>query len=308
MSKRNNFLVFLMLFVSSIFAQTASPVYQWSGGLSFTFGVKVNRIGIWLDADGVKNWFQLSPRIRVFYNLNSYGSDHSGFEFQGNLGMLFAYGKTDSIRNPFFESYANHTQKKNSVSIIYNVYLDRIGTSQGTGTLVLNFNHFYIIHENDMWGEPHSDKFRTAGILLGYRYQNNMAALRVILWTGDAFGDSVDVTRNTDYPARFGYKDLSKAPFGKFSHGILALQVSRSLEYSQTVSLNIGIDSEHVRNVVQNKAIHDMPFLPERFIGYKLANYPMLDTAGMPYLYKPSQKVKSSKFVISLSANQPVFY
>ena len=303
---------FILIFIlisdicySQIYKNKTIVVY---GGIALNFGTKVNRIGITTGGLYVDNSFQINSKAILYYNLNTFGPKHHGPEFQFSLGSVYGFGKKDSINNPFISSIGNQTKKMNSIGFCYNVYLDNIKTSQGTGTLALEIHNFQIVHENDMWGEPHSDKYRSAGVLLSYRIENTLIALNTTLWHGDAFANGYVKHLDTDYPARFGYKDLSNVPYGKISHGILSLQIEHSFCDYQISQINIGIDSEHVRNILQNKMIHDMPFLPEKYIGYKLANYPMLDCDGNPYLYQSNQKIRPSTLWLNLSSNSGIFY
>ena len=70
----------------------------------------------------------------------------------------------------------------------------------------------------------------------------------------------------------------------------------------------IGIDAEQVRHVFQNRIVHDMYFIPERFIGYKNVHYPMLQKDGTPFLQRPGQKVRKPKPFFNLGLNDNLFY
>ncbi len=292
-----------ILLSETIFAQLTPSI-----GIACNIGTTVNRIGITAGAYYVNHSFQINSKLWLYYNFNSYGPPHSGPEFQASLGLLFGYGKQDTIENKFITSISNQTGKRNSIAITHNYYFDNIKTSQETGTIALEFNHLQIVHENDILGTRASDRYRTAGVLISYRIQNTTFGLNTVLWTGNSSSDSAIRITNSDYPARFGYRDLSKADYGTFSHGILTFQVQKALPYNQIARIDIGADSEHIRNVIQNKIIHDMYFLPKWLIATKLPHYPMLDVNGMPYLYKTNQKVKPSKFFLNFSGNSGVFY
>ena len=75
------------------------------------------------------------------------------------------------------------------------------------------------------------------------------------------------------------YKDLRFSPFGKTSHGILYGGVRYQLG-NQSLGLELGYDSEQVRDVFQNKIAHARIWHAKNT---KLAvTYPMLNNDGLP--------------------------
>lgn len=306
-------LLLLFVFVSkSIFSQTN---FVFSCGITFNVGTKINRVGACTDFYYLHADYQYNITYRLFYNFNSFGPPHFGFESQFSLGVVRGFGRMDSTglksESKFFSSFTainNQTNKLNCFSFAYNFYFDNIKTSQRTGTIALEMNKFQFVHENDIWEKFFSDKYRTAALSVSYRYKNSAFGFSTVLWTGNANSDSVKVVENTDYPARFGYKNMEKVEYGNFSHGLFTLQIQQFLPYGQAVRANIGADSEKVRNIVQNKIIHDMWYLPKCLVFRKLRNIPMLDTQGKPYLYKPKQKIKPSTLFYNVSLNPTVFY
>jgi len=70
----------------------------------------------------------------------------------------------------------------------------------------------------------------------------------------------------------------------------------------------MGVDSEHIRYAIQDIFIHDMYFIPKKWNKAKNPHYPMLDTTGQPYLFKPGQKVKPTSFYFEFSGNTGIFY
>lgn len=279
-----------------------------SAGIMINGGTSLNRAGLFFAGYYVVKHFQFNMNIRPIYNINGLGTLKSFPELIANLGVTFGYGKTDSLFNNFTTPVSNHTGRKYSCTFSYNLYIDNIGTTQGTGTVAFEFGHFGIIHENDMWGEPRSDKFRSAAMQFYYRTEYWKYTINVILWHGDAFDQRVFTYTDTDYPARFGYKDLSNVKYGKTSAGILSANVSYAMPNMQIVSFGTGINSEYVRHIAQNKMIHDKWFLPDKIAGYELKHYPMLDTEGNPYLFKKEQKIKPTELYFNFGFNQNLFY
>jgi hypothetical protein len=59
----------------------------------------------------------------------------------------------------------------------------------------------------------------------------------------------------------------------------------------------MGIDSEQVRHVFQNKLFHDLPFLPKKYQN-QTPHYPRLNKEGLPVFTK--NEVRKDKFYFSL--------
>ncbi len=302
--------VFLMFCLSYVNAQIKkTDNFLLTAGVVIKGGTIVNRIGFFIRGYYLINRFQFNFCFRPVYNFTSPGTLFSSPELMANLGLTVGYGKSDTIYNKFITSYSNQTGKRHSVSYSYNLYFDRIETSQRTGIFALEFGKFGIVHENDILGKSRSDRFRSAGVRFYYRDVDFKYSLNLILWHGNAFdSEKTKTVTDSDYPARFGYKDISRSKYGKISNGILSGQVSYAIYDFQTIDFSTGINSEYVRHAIQNKAIHDMWFLPAKWIKYKQVHYPMLDTNGLPYLYKPDQKIKPTEFYINFGLNSDTFY
>jgi hypothetical protein len=131
-----------------------------------------------------------------------------------------------------------------------------------------------------------------------------------LLWTG-ANGKRIN---DANYPSRFGYMDLTNAQYGNLSHGILGFQfqyLSTKNYYAygnQTIQFNAGLDAEQIRNVIQNKIIHDMYFLPKAWQKTKNAHIPMISEDGNPYLFKENQKIKKPSLYLNGALNPSLFY
>lgn len=282
--------------------------YGITFGLSANIGTHVNRIGIFAGGYFIINNNQLNIYKHTYYTFKNLGPKGKTPEFQLSLSYLWAYGKTDPNQHYQFSEISNNTTRKNSIGITYTFYLDKLGCTQRTGWLSLEFDKIIISHENDMFGAPRSDKFRSAGVMIAYTNFEYMPFINVTLWHGDAFDKKVKKITDSDYPARFAYKNLSEAKYGKLSHGILSLGMRYSDKFGQNYEISTGIDSEKVRHAVQNKAIHDLWFVPPFLITYELEHYPMLQKDGTPYLFLPDQKIKKSKYFLDFSLNSSFFY
>ncbi len=305
------FVRLLILLIISLYAfpaQAQSINYGLWGGLSFRFGTTQNRVGVAAGGFCYYDFVQINLRVSGLYNIKTYGPPKKGFELQLGGGLVVAYGKRDSVENPFLSRLDNKTGRKHSVSVGYDWYFDKIGTSQRSGLIGLQFGDFAIATENDLLGQAGQDKYRTAAILLSYRVDSVRIAVSSVLWTGNTSSDEVIVVQDSAYPARFGYKDLTDAQYGGFSNGAVSAQIEYAAPYFQTFVANVGVDSEHVRNLLQNKIMHDMYFIPPSLIPDRNPHVPMVDTENKPYLYNANQKIKSSKLILDLGVNMDIFY
>ena len=83
----------------------------------------------------------------------------------------------------------------------------------------------------------------------------------------------------------------------KTSHGILYGSLSYNLPYRQDAFVKIGIESEEIRHLIQNRLIHDLIFLPKS-VKHHSSHYPRLDELGCPVFEKNHAKKKSIIFSI----------
>ncbi len=302
---RNGLLLKSLLILTCIVSVDSVRADDWDAGITLGatiyLGNKTDRIGIFVGAWIRYDFVQLNPGMRFYYNFKNLGPPDKYWEFDAYGGLLLAWGKRDSTDNPFVTNVSNQTMRRYGFAYSYNIYCDGIGTSQKTGTVAIHLNKVSIITENDLFGDT-KDRFRTASAAIQYRYENSIFGLAVILWTGEK-GERVT---DTDYPARRGYKKLER--FGSYSHGILCLQAQQYLDYGQNVRIDAGIDAEQVRNVFQNKIIHDEIFLPKKWVKYPSSHVPMLDTENKMYLYQPGQKIRKPTPYFNVAANPSLFY
>ncbi len=302
------FLFFQLIALKKIQAQeNFSESFGGNLSLSFRLGTKLNAIGLVLQGFYYREHIQVNGNLRLVYNFNTFVPKKSGFEIQSSLGLLICLGEVkDSIQNPFLHSLSNQTGREYSFGYAINLYLDQIKTSQPTGTIALQYNRFQFLTENDILGRPSSDRYRTAGVLFLYRFDDYQIGLNTLLWTGNPTGSMI--VRDSNYPSKYGYVDMKGAKYGNFSTGIMSLQIQYVLPYQQIAQANIGLDSEWIRHFWQNRLIHDMYFIPAKLNPAKNPHIPMVDTEGNPYLYEEGQKVRRNQFYFNLGLNQSPFY
>jgi len=154
------------------------------------------------------------------------------------------------------------------------------------------------------------DEFRTGAIGLGYIEKDIYFSAKSIFWTGSSHcGEEVKYREGkSKYPARWGYRDITDCPGGKYSHGIFSLGIITDAGFGQNVGGHIGIDTEQYRNAVQNKFFHDMYFIPSFMDNPKNLHIPMKTTDGSNYLYKEDQEIRPAKFVWQLGLNPALVY
>jgi hypothetical protein len=296
------------MILNLVLVHAADSYYGISVGLSFTFGNKVNRMGLMLGGYYAYELVQINSTINAYYNFQSLGTKLKSPELQLGIGSELGFGEKDSIRNEFIGLTENNLPSANSIGYSFVQYFDKIGTSQSTGIISMTLDKFKIAMENDVFGAGRGkrDRFRTGAIMVEYQYQNTKIGINSILWTGDY--SNCKQIKDPNYPSRFGYQEKGNSIYAGYSVGILALQVRHLFPYQQVGRLNVGIDSEKVRHVFQNKLIHDQPFFKESWIWRKPPHIPMMDDNGDQFLYKDGQNVRPSTFYYSIGLNSGVFY
>jgi hypothetical protein len=85
----------------------------------------------------------------------------------------------------------------------------------------------------------------------------------------------------TDSIYQVGYKDLSETLLGRKSHGIVSFGVDYLMGYGNRIHALVGLDHERIRHGLQNKFMHDKPFVPKNWRKANV-NYPMLNESGKP--------------------------
>lgn len=302
-------LIFLLQFVLFSLQPVFSQFYSSKNlGVNISviasFGTHFQRFGVLLNAYGVHERFQLNASLRLYHNYKNLGPKNTYNELNSSIGALFAYGKENNELNKFVSSVSNQTNLKNAIAYSYNIWLNKNKTSQVTGTLALHFNKFAIISENDALAKKYLDRFRTGAILVQFQHQQFMYAVSSSMWTGKL---GSGVRNDTDFKGA-GYLNLENNVYGNLSHGLLNAQVSYVDDFNQIYQINTGIDADQVRNVLQNKLMHDMPFIPKKWNKAGNLHFPMIDEHGNQYLYHENQKIRPIKFFLNGAINPSIFY
>ncbi|MBI3134881.1 MAG: hypothetical protein HYZ14_09440 [Bacteroidetes bacterium] len=305
------FLLTLCLSAAFLSGRPADIFYGFSAGISFDFGTNVNRLGLSGGAYYAYDFAQVNISLKAYYNFQSIGLKKKTPEIVLAGGINFCYGKKDTVRNRFTGPGENNTAFPHAFGYSYLRYWDKNQTSQSTGLFNIQAGQFRFLTENDLFagGKGWRDRFRTGGFKVDYTVNDLRFALTSALWTGDFIG--CDIVKDSLYPSRFGYRRTERSQYGNFSLGLLSAQVNWLLPgvpLNQDARLNLGVDSEWVRHVLQNKLVHDQCYLPKKWINHENPHIPMLSDKGDPYLFDPAQKVKPASCYFNLGLNSPVFY
>lgn len=303
-------LLCIFLFLTS-FLNAQEILYKQNGfgfslGAHLAFGTHVQRMGLSLNAFYIKDIVQLNGETRFYFNAKNLGPAKRYEEAVTSLGLLLGFGDRNSSYNPFLSAVSNQTGYRYSVAYAYNMYHNKVGTSQQTGLISLQFNRISFIMENDIFAKPILDRFRTGGFLLQYQHDSLFqAAVNCSMWTGQ-MGKVTATDNKKIYPGC--YMDTTGGVYTSYSHGLLSAQMKWHAGYSQTFQLNAGVDAEQVRHVMQNKLIHDMKWMPQKWQKVKNCHIPMLDDKGNAYLFQEGQNIKPAKLYFNAFSNAGVFY
>lgn len=275
-------------------------------GLVAAIGNRFQRIGFTLQSYYYHDFAQGNAEVRVYHNFKNLGPRIQYNELVTSAGVVLGYGGKQTAQNPFISTVSNQTGYMNSVGYSYNLYFNKIKTTQQTGIIALQFNEVSIISENDIFARPILDRFRTGGILVQYQYKNlYQFAINCTMWTGHLKNEVLDTT---DYPF-MPYMDTALGGvYTNCSHGLLSGQFKMALNYGQSLQANVGIDAEQVRNAVQNRLVHSWLFGKKLFPRSRNYYMPMIDTAGNQYLYRPDQKIKPAKPYWNMFTAPATFY
>jgi len=312
-----------LLFILQINVSAQSPLYNvsaWKAGISYQIGSPVHRIGLNLGFVRALEFVQINWTTHLFYAFKNYGPSQKRMEWQFSPGVSLAFGKERSYAQSIelLNSASNFTNRQYAIGYTLKYYYDKIGTTQTSAIVHARVGQVYLAMENDAFVFKAWDRYRTGTFSLAYEFEAesfdhnilryHRIALNGTLYTGFTNHESKRRIKNSDYPARFGYQDISEAPYGFVSHGILSLVYEGSLLWRQNMHAQIGLDNERIRNALQNKLIHDMPFIPKKLIKVENPHVPMLQENGKPYLFKEGEKIRKGKFVGILGFNAPMFY
>jgi hypothetical protein len=264
--------------------------------LSASIGSHQHYYGVGVHAGLEYRSFMLTIGSDVSYRLKDLGERKQFIESRSYLGASIVTGKNTSVRDVELGALNNYFTRESSFGYAYIIYSDNAGTSQFSGAFKGEIKRHSLMLENDFFAGQGKDRFRTATLLYRYREVLWSGHLGVRLWTGEASGLPVKEIEQQGQSQR--YKDLSSNPFGKTSHGILYGGVRYAL-WSQTLGMELGIDSEQVRHALQNQVAHSS--LWHKRQPSKAVAYPMLDKLGYPTFDQTQVRLPCAYFQLSIS-------
>ena len=271
-------------------------------GITSEFGTHVNNIGIKLQAYGIHEFVQGNTGVNLYYNLKNLGNRNGYVSLRINTGLVIMGGKQKS--NPHILLGGLNMQSSYQYGLGYNYlwYLDNAGTSQRSGGVAAHVDDFSFYIENDFFSGQGKDQYRTSSIALMYHSDLWEAYLENTLWTGKTQNAPRKFNSSGDQEE---YKDLSNNFLGNTSHGIISLGFNYLIHSGNIAGLNIGYDSELIRNRIQNKFMHDKKFIPTS-IRKENPHYPILTEDGSPTFIK--DKRRKDQFFFSGGLNQNLGY
>lgn len=276
-------------------------------GLSFQFGTHIQRIGLMYQIYYFNNISQIGHGTSLHFNRKALGAKGAGLELQSQASIQLFWGESAEYKKHLLNEFSLLAEEQYAAGLLYKFYYDKVESSQATGSIFCQINRVGFVMENDFlsFTNGHEDKFRTGSIAFSYTHDSLLFAIQSTLWTGKGLdGQHIN---NSEYPSKYGYKDLSKAKHGKLSHGILAFRMDYLYKYNQALRFESGIDAEQIRHALQNKLMHDF-LIPSNKNMNGNPHYPMLQENGSPYLFENNQKIREPRLYLQIGTNPFMFY
>lgn len=287
---------------------------QWKVHLQIAtnFGFPENNIGIKVIGEYYPSTeVELAMAYDLRYHFRNFGPDinHMEHSIMGTAQYVWGDRIETRAEDLSYIKFLDSRRFKNSFGYTWQRFFNTIGTSQNVGTIHMRFNKTVTQLSNDVFANVNGkDRYRTGGFAFGFYEKKTLYFTKLLIWTGDSHCKGMKKVRDTDYPSRWGFRDISDCNYGRFSHGILSFGVIREMDYGQTVGAHFGVDSEQIRHFVQNKVFHDLYFIPRFMVKTKNLHLPMKTRKGSNYLYKNGQEIRPNRFVWQLSLNPSSLY
>ncbi len=282
--------------------------------LTINLGKHIQRSGLQFRTHVEYKQWQAFSSAKFHLAKKGLGPINNSLETVLSAGASFSHGTLSRFaadRDYYYLPFTLFREAKTKYSYGYSFhyFLDRHRTSQGTGDFFIKLGEFYLIAENDLLGNiSGKDQYRTGSIAGAYVSDRIVLHSKGLMWTGQTRCKGMKrVTNNPKFNSRYGYKDHSMCNYSNLSHGIFTIGLSYRTQY-WSPTLEIGRDDERIRNTIQNKWIHDMPFIPKRWNGAKNAHIPMLDIYGNPFIDKKEQILKPARWYLQLGLNDGIGY
>tara|TARA_R110002072_G_scaffold303060_2_gene492414 strand:+ start:1495 stop:2400 length:906 start_codon:yes stop_codon:yes gene_type:complete len=256
-------------------------------GLAVNVGSHQSSFGLTINAYWTDYFVQINANSTVSYQFYDLGERKRYWEMRNAAGLLLMGGKKEKRVDFQLDGLNHQTPYNYAVGFNYILYKDQAGTSQLSGGFAAHLKNLAIYHENDVFGGKSKDRFRTGQFHFSYRYEDYKFGIGLKMWTGETqYAPLVDTISDK---MRGGYRILENLPYGKTSHGILYGSLVANLPYQQNAFIKLGVDSEQIRHVFQNRFIHDLLFLPKK-VKHHSPHYPRLGEDGKAVFNKEDAK------------------
>ncbi|MCO5267933.1 MAG: polymorphic toxin type 23 domain-containing protein [Brumimicrobium sp.] len=248
-------------------------------GISSELGTHIQNFGIKIQGYYNYQFVQANTGLNLRFNMLNIGGRSDFIETRFNIGVALMGGKRTAIPQFILDGLNHQTSYQYGIAYNYLWYLDNAGSSQSSAGFGLHIEQFSLLMENDLFIGKGSDRFRTSYLGINYHNQFYNLSIHTKLWTGDTRNTKLLNTPDSLYA--YGYKDLRDKLYGRYSHGIISASVDYLIFWGNSISAEVGFDSERFRDILQNKMIHDKRFVPQK-LRKPDPNYPMLNKEGLP--------------------------
>jgi hypothetical protein len=256
-------------------------------------------VGLRINAYCQSKFVQLNSAASLTYYYKSYGERKRFFENKNELGLVCFFGRENQFFDWQLSTMSHQTRHNWAISYSSIWYNDNSGTSQRSGAFGLQLKKISLILENDAFAGIATDRFRTGIFRVDYKDSLVKFGTGIYLWTGETNGVSAKTIPG--FPLK-KYKDISTLPYGKTSHGIWYGQLQFLVSNAQYIQLKLGLDSEEIRNSLQNRFLHDLPFLPRKYQN-QTPHYPRLNKDGLPLFTTIDTRKSRLYFSVGLNEN-----
>lgn len=265
-------------------------------GLVANVGTHNTSIGITGRAYFKESYFQVNTGSTFLLYQNALAGRTRMNEWRHWVGLVLVAGKENRAEDFQLDGLNHQTQRDFGVGFNYLWYVDSKHTGQASGGFAVHLKNLSIYHENDIFSGSGRDRFRTGQFHVSYMYQDYKFFGGIQLWTGESKNAPL-LTEGCDHcPA--GYRDLQNTPYGKTSHGIAYFGITRNAFFNNYASFKVGMDSEQIRHVVQNRFIHNLG----EWINRPTPHYLRLDSNGLPTFDKAN--MRPNRLFLELSTNE----
>lgn len=266
--------------------------------LTVSLGSHRTSIGVKLNAYVALDHAQINTGTGYRFHLHNLGNRTLFGEWRNHLGLVLTTGKRTNPIDFQWDGLSSFSDRAYSLGYNYLWYYDKVGTTQRSGAWNVGIQRVDVRFENDIFGGQGKDRFRTGNLTVSYRNSTQKIGLGLSIWTGDTrnsiwIKDSMPNCPN-------GYRDLSQLPYGKTSHGILYITGQQLFEYNQIGQLQLGIDSEQIRHIFQNKISHDLILLPKKMERHT-PHYPRLSSEGIAVFSKKEKRPNKGYFQLGMN-------